>query len=152
MYPYGQRGPGGVVVPCFADRAERPVDLEGSTPSMRDLFSLRTGRGGRGYRWRGHPILPNAVRVADPLVRESAIRFRPLGGGLGASSGFPFGRVVGFARRSHWRLGGIIVIVGNFYHSYLVPPIHCLGASSFLPFFGFAESRGVIGMGINNSR
>ncbi len=50
VYPYCEGGVGGVVVPGFANRTERPVDLEGSEPSKRGLSNLRTGRTRRSYR------------------------------------------------------------------------------------------------------
>ncbi len=51
VYPYGKGGAGSVVVSCFANCAERPVDLKGSEPSMRGLSNLRTVLRRRSYRW-----------------------------------------------------------------------------------------------------
>ncbi len=50
VYPYGKGGAGGVIVSCFAKRAKRPVNLEGSEPSVRGLYNLRTGRRRHSYR------------------------------------------------------------------------------------------------------
>ncbi len=49
-------------------------------------------------------------------------------------------------------IGGIVVLVGYFDHNYLMPPFHCLGASSFLPFFGSMGSRGIVGAGTSGRR
>ncbi len=51
MYPYCQGSAGGIVILCFADAAERPVDLKRSHPLVRGLLNLRTSRGGHSYHW-----------------------------------------------------------------------------------------------------
>ncbi len=50
VYPYGKSGTGSVVGSGFANCMKRPVDFEGSEPSMRGLLNLRTGPHGHSYR------------------------------------------------------------------------------------------------------
>ncbi len=145
VYPDRQGGAGGVVISRFADRAERPVNFKGAEPSMRDLSSLRTGRERRGYRWRGHLILPNARR-AHPLIRGWASGIERIGDSR-QSRRLPFWvkcRVSPFEPLS---VSDVIVLIGNFYHGYRMPPLYCLGASSFLPFIGSTGVRGMVEAG-----
>ncbi len=112
---------------------------------MRDLSNLHTSHRRHGYHQWDHLVCPNASQ-GHPLVREWPDRgFR----GFGQSQEHDFAS--GWA--SYWAsfsepplISGIVILVGNFNHSYHMPPIHCLGASSFLPFgclgWGHCTSNG----------
>ncbi len=96
------------------------------------LSNLRTGRRRCSYRWWGHLVLRN-VGQAHSLVREWASRFRRVRRSQ-QFSGLPFWADYRTSLSQPLLVWRVVIVVGNFYHSYRMPPLYCLGASGFLSF------------------
>ncbi len=131
VYPYSKGGTGGVVVSCFANRAERPVDFKGSESSTRGAsttFALAI----EGTATVGEVTSFLLTQVGPtPSLGGRLVVFGE-SGGVGNSADFLFGGYRRAASCNPLSVGRVVLCVGNLYHGYRMPPIYCLGASSFL--------------------